>query len=80
MDRDVEERFERIEANLERVSGFQDELRIAHMDLEAAQRSTQKSLDRFIQETRKQFHAVGERIDDLAILVNQLIERDLEKE
>ena len=61
-----EERFERIEANLERVTE-------AHLELGAAQLSGQKAHNRLIDEMRE----VGEKLGNLTILVNQLIARDL---
>jgi hypothetical protein len=63
MERDVRERFERIEENLERISE-------SHLELEAAQKNTTILLNRFIEET-------GTAIKALTILVDQLIKRDL---
>ncbi len=60
---------------LESQQGF----RTAHMGLEAAQLNTQKSLDRFINETRTRFDDVGEKIANLTILVDRLVARDLER-
>jgi hypothetical protein len=80
----TEERFERIEATLERFAAgmeqlrmSQQDLRAAHMELEAAQVNQQRAhtkleetLTSFIDETR-------ERITNLTILVDRLVERDL---
>lgn len=65
-----EERFERIEANLERIAE-------AHLELEAAQKNTATALTRFIDTTRSRFDEVGEKLANLTILVDRLIERDL---
>jgi archaellum component FlaC len=86
-----EERFERIERNLEhvtdRLDGITDRLdditdrldRIteAHIELEAAQKNTTLVLERFIEETRVRGKEVDERIANLTILVDRLVERDL---
>jgi hypothetical protein len=86
-----EERFERIEATLQRLAEaderanrkfdrrdeFDEQLRTAHMELEAAQLNQQKTHTRleealaaFVDETR-------ERIANLTILVDRLVEHDL---
>jgi hypothetical protein len=70
MEKDVRERFERIEGVLEGVSTRLDRITEAHLELEAAQKNTTVALNRFIEET-------SSRITDLAILVDQLIKRDL---
>ncbi|MBI4473534.1 MAG: hypothetical protein HY646_12765 [Acidobacteria bacterium] len=86
-----EKRFERIEATLERVGDRMDrmsermdafaagmkEIQAAHLELEAAQKNTEKALARFVDETRKRFDDVGEKLANLTILVDRLIERDL---
>ena len=72
MQKDVQERFERIEGVLERIA-------LAHMDLEASQKNTNLALTRFIDETRARFDEVGEKISNLTILVDQLIKRDVGK-
>jgi hypothetical protein len=81
-----EERFTKIEGILVELAKGQAQLlesqqgfRTAHMDLEAAQLNTQKSLDRFINETRTRFADVGEKIANLTILVDRLVARDLER-
>ena len=77
MDKHVEERFERIERNLETMSERQKELQAAHIELEAAQKNgfvllnkTNAMLDSFISETK-------ERIEDLTILVNELVKKNM---
>ena len=82
----TEERFTKIEGILVELAKGQAQLlesqqgfRRAHMDLEAAQLNTQKSLDRLINETRTRFDDVGEKIANLTILVDRLVARDLER-
>ena len=70
MDEEVQERFERIEGLLERVA-------VAHLDVEAAQKNTTVALNRFVDETRSRLNEVGEKLSNLTILVDRLIERDL---
>jgi hypothetical protein len=65
-----EERLNRIEFILERITE-------AHLELETAQINAQKAHTRFVDETRARFNEVGERISNLTILVDRLIERDL---
>lgn len=98
MEREVQERFERIELNLESVTKRLDRVtehldgvterldRVteAHLDLEAAQKNTTvridrvvEAIDRFVEETRTRGKEVDERIANLTILVDRLIERDL---
>ena len=77
MEKEVEERFERIERNLERVSERMDRITEAHIDLEAAQKNTTLALNRFIEETRTRGKEIDHRIANLTILVDRLIERDL---
>ena len=79
-----EERFERIEATLERVtermdvvSERMDRISEAHQELEDGQITLQKALTRFVDETRVRFDDVGEKLANLTILVDRLIERDL---
>lgn len=66
-----EERFEHIESVLVRIAE-------AHLELENAQINHQKVYDRFVNETRSRFDEVGEKIANLTILVDKLIERDLQ--
>lgn len=70
MEKEVQERFERIEGLLERTAE-------AHLELEAAQKNTTVALNRFVDETRSRFDEVGEKLANLTILVDRLIERDL---
>jgi hypothetical protein len=79
MEKEVEERFQRIEQNLERVSQGIDHITEAHLDLEAAQKNLTASLNRFVDESRERGRDVDERIANLAILVDRLIGRDLGK-
>ena len=73
----TEERFERIERNLERTTDRLDRITEAHMGLEAAQKNTTLTLERFIDETRVRGKEVDDRIANLTILVDRLIARDL---
>lgn len=73
----TEERFERIESNLDRITGRLDRITEAHIGLEAAQKNTTLVLERFIEETRVRGKEVDERIANLTILVDRLVERDL---
>ena len=70
MEKEVRERFDRIEGLLERIAE-------AHLELDAAQKNTTLALTRFVDETRARFNEVGEKLADLTILVERLIERDL---
>jgi hypothetical protein len=77
MEKEVQERFERIEQNLERVTERLGRITEAHLELEAAQKNTTIALDRLAEETRTRGKEVDERIANLTILVDRLIERDL---
>jgi hypothetical protein len=77
MEKEVQERFERIERNLERVTDRLDRITEAQIDLGAAQKNTTLALNRFIDETRSRGKEVDERIANLTILVDRLIERDI---
>jgi hypothetical protein len=70
MEKDVQERFERIETILEQIA-------IAHLDLEASQKYTTGALNRLTEESRVRGREVDERIANLAILVDQLIKGEL---
>jgi hypothetical protein len=70
MEKDVKERFERLEHIVERIAE-------SHLELEAAQKNTTVLLNRFIEESNKRGAEVDERIANLAILVDQLLKRDL---
>ena len=72
-----EERFERIEKTLDRIGDRMDQITVSHLELEAAQKNTQKLLDRFIEESTTRGRDVDERIANLTILVDRLVERDL---
>ncbi len=77
MEKEVQERFERIERNLERVSERMDRITEAHLELEAAQKNTTTALNRFVDESAARGREVDERIANLTILVDRLIDRDL---
>jgi ribosomal protein RSM22 (predicted rRNA methylase) len=77
MERETEERFQRIERNLEILTERVNTIAEGHIELEAAQKSTQRTLERFIDESRKRGGEVDERIANLTILVDRLIERDM---
>lgn len=75
-----EARFERIETNLqvvtEKMAVFatgMTELRTAHMELETAQLNQTKTHEKLARIVGD----LGEKVANLTILVNQLIERDL---
>lgn len=72
----TEERFTRIEAVLERVADRMEKISEAHQELEAGQINLQKALTRFVEETRSRFDEVGEKLTNLTVLVDRLIERD----
>jgi hypothetical protein len=72
MEKDVQERFERIETLMERFAVGMNVLRIAHTELEAAQLNTSKTIDRL----SKKVEDVAGQVGDLAILVDQLIKKD----
>ena len=73
MDQEVQERSERIELNLERASERIAQIADAHIELEAAQANAQKAHDRLSSKVED----VTERLANLTILVDRLIERDL---
>ena len=66
-----EERFERIESVLERITQ-------AHLELETAQVNQQQAQTRFVDDTRERFADLSDKIGNLAILVDRLIAKDLE--
>jgi hypothetical protein len=72
MEKEVQERFERIEASLERAGQRIEQITVAHQELEAAQLNAQKAHDRLTATVE----GVTEQIANLTILVNQVIERD----
>ena len=83
MDKAVNERFERIEGVLEKVTERLDHITVrmdnlteSHIELDAAQRNTTITLNRFIEESNARGAKVDERITNLTILVDQLIKRD----
>ena len=73
MEKAVRERFERIEQNLERASVQIAQISNAHIELKAAQANAQKAHDRL----SAKVEGVTERLANLTILVDRLIERDL---
>jgi chromosome segregation ATPase len=73
MQREVQERFERIERNLEHASERIVQITDAHVELETAQANSQKAIDRISSKVED----VTERLANLTILVDRLIERDL---
>jgi hypothetical protein len=73
MDNDVRERFERIESNLEHASERIAQITNAHLDLENAQVNAQKAQDRLASTVED----IAEKLANLTILVDRLIERDL---
>jgi len=68
----TEERFKRIESNLDRIAEAHLELEAGQINQQRAHTKLAEALTTFIDETR-------ERISNLAILVDQLIKRDLER-
>jgi hypothetical protein len=73
MDTEVQERFERIERNLERASEGIWQITDAHLELESAQVKAQKAHDRLSAKVED----IAEKLANLTILVDRLIERDL---
>ena len=73
MDKEVQERFERIERNLERASERIVQIAEAHVELEIAQVNAQKAHDRLSSTVED----IAEKLANLTILVDRLIERDL---
>jgi len=73
MDKEVQERFERIERNLERASERIVEITDRHVELETAQVNAQKAHDRLSSVVED----IAEKLANLTILVHRLIERDL---
>ena len=80
MEKEVQERFERIERNLERVSerlgGMTEhmgQITTAHLELEAAQKNTHTALDRLSEQVKEN----TENIANLTILVDRLVAKDL---
>jgi len=85
MDKDTRERFERIERNLERVGERLDhmgermtQLTEAHIELETAQKNTTALIDKFVQESTARGREFDERLENMRILVDHLIRRDME--
>ena len=73
MDKEVQERFKRIERNLEHASERIVQITDAHVELETAQANSQKTIDRISSKVED----VTERLATLTILVDRLVERDL---
>lgn len=73
MDKEVIERFERIERNLDVAGERIAQITASHIELEAAQRNSNKVMDRLEARSAE----VTEQIADLRILVDQLINKDL---
>jgi hypothetical protein len=65
-----EERLQRIEELLARIAE-------EHIELEAAQKNTEQSLNRFIEQTTARFADVAEQLTNSRILIDRLIEREL---
>jgi hypothetical protein len=78
MEKDVQERFERIEENLKRVAQRLEAIAEAHQELEGAQKNTLALLNRFIEESTERGRAIDERITKLTIQVDRLVAKDLE--
>ena len=66
-----EGRFEHIEDVMTRIAE-------AHLELENAQISSQRAFDRLVEERKIRGKELDEKIANLAILVDKLIERDLQ--
>ena len=77
MEKEVRERFERIERNLELAGEQLVEINRAHLELEAAQANSQKRMDRTEAQAEARRAWIDEKIANLTILVDRLIERDL---
>ena len=65
-----DERLDRIESVLDRIAE-------AHLELEAAQKNTTVALNKFIDESTTRGREVDDRIANLTILVDRLIEKAL---
>jgi hypothetical protein len=66
MEKDVEDRLERMEAALKRMAE-------AHIDLQAAQKDTAEALERFVTESNRRGKEIDYRIVNLTALLNELI-------
>ena len=79
MEKEVQERFERIESILERSltqqSDFNQALRVAHIEVETAQVNTNKTIDRLSAKVED----LAEELANLKILVDQLVKRDMDR-
>jgi hypothetical protein len=73
VEKEVQERFDRIERNLERASERIVQITDAHIELETAQANTQKAHDRLSSTVED----IADKLANLTILVDRLIERDL---
>ena len=73
MEKEVQERFERIERNLERASERIAQITETHVELETAQVNAQKAHDRLSASVED----IAEKLANLTILVDRLIERGL---
>ena len=73
MEKEVKERFERIERNLEHASERIVQITDTHLELETAQVNSQKAHDRLSSTVED----IAEKLANLTILVDRLIERDL---
>jgi len=73
VEKEVQERFERIERNLEVASERIVQITDAHIGLETAQVKSQKAQDQLSSTVEE----IAEKLANLTILVDRLIERDL---
>lgn len=72
-EKEVQERFERIERNLEHASERIMQITDAHIELETSQINAQKAYDRLSSTVED----IAKKLANLTILVDRLIERDL---
>lgn len=79
MNSESEARFQRIEKMLEKLAERDDRIAEGHLELEAAQLNQQKVHTKLEEALTLFIHETRERLDNLAILVDRLVARDLEK-
>jgi hypothetical protein len=69
MEKDVEERLASIEAALKRIAE-------AHLDLQAAQKDTAVTLERFVRESNRRGKEIDYRIVNLTALMDEFIKTE----
>jgi len=79
MEDEVRQRFERIEASLDRTTSKLETMADTMMEIQAAQKNTEAKLNRFAEDNAKAHRDYEERFANTQILLDQLIKRDLER-